>query len=66
MPWDSSRVSWEWCRVLGPLKVGSPKTDGTRITYENAWYNLMNINIHAESEHTFKGLHMQGRSVVEQ
>jgi len=28
------------------------------ITYENAWYNLMNINIHAESEHTFKGLHM--------
>lgn len=23
------------------------------ITYENTWYNLMNINIHARSEHTF-------------
>jgi carbonic anhydrase len=28
------------------------------ITYEGAWYNLMNINIHAKSEHTFMGIHM--------
>merc|ERR1719160_1828760 len=28
------------------------------ITYEGAWYNLMNINIHAKSEHTFLGVHM--------
>merc|ERR1719217_1935911 len=27
------------------------------ITYEGAWYNLMNVNIHAKSEHTFMGLH---------
>jgi len=27
------------------------------ITYENAWYNLMNINIHAVSEHTFMSQH---------
>jgi len=28
------------------------------ITYEGAWYNLMNINVHAKSEHTFMGIHM--------
>merc|ERR1719217_1399426 len=28
------------------------------ITYEGSWYNLMNINVHAKSEHTFMGLHM--------
>jgi len=28
------------------------------ITYEGAWYNLMNINFHAKSEHTFMGIHM--------
>merc|ERR1719265_1908355 len=27
------------------------------ITYENAFYNLMNINFHALSEHTFRGMH---------
>jgi len=27
------------------------------ITYENSWYNLMNINIHAMSEHTFMSQH---------
>jgi carbonic anhydrase len=27
------------------------------ITYEGSWYNLMNVNIHAKSEHTFMGLH---------
>jgi carbonic anhydrase len=27
------------------------------ITYENAFYNLMNINFHAVSEHTFRGMH---------
>ncbi len=28
------------------------------ITYENSWYNLMNINFHAVSEHTFMGQHL--------
>merc|ERR1719161_2405627 len=28
------------------------------ITYEGAWYNLMNLNFHAKSEHTFMGVHM--------
>merc|ERR1719316_1394862 len=27
------------------------------ITYENAFYNLMNINFHSLSEHTFRGMH---------
>jgi carbonic anhydrase len=27
------------------------------LTYDNAWHNLFNINIHAESEHTFSGVH---------
>lgn len=27
------------------------------ITYENAWYDLLTINVHAESEHTFAGRH---------
>eukprot|EP00397_Hematodinium_sp_SG-2012_P031377 GEMP01033305.1.p1 GENE.GEMP01033305.1~~GEMP01033305.1.p1 ORF type:complete len:478 (+),score=121.50 GEMP01033305.1:265-1698(+) len=27
------------------------------ITYENGWYNLMNVNVHAPSEHTFQGNH---------
>merc|ERR1719281_20535 len=27
------------------------------ITYENAFYDLMNINFHALSEHTFRGMH---------
>mmetsp|Transcript_89722 Transcript_89722/g.155289 ORF Transcript_89722/g.155289 Transcript_89722/m.155289 type:complete len:455 (+) Transcript_89722:147-1511(+) len=25
------------------------------VYYENAWYNLMNINVHAQSEHTWMG-----------
>jgi len=28
------------------------------ITYENSWYNLLNVNFHAESEHTFIGSHL--------
>jgi len=27
------------------------------MTYEENWYNLMNINFHSLSEHTFKGVH---------
>ena len=27
------------------------------VTYENSWYNLLNVNLHAESEHTFSGVH---------
>lgn len=27
------------------------------ITYEQGWYNLININFHAKSEHTFDGKH---------
>merc|ERR1719456_980384 len=27
------------------------------VTYDNAFYQLMNINLHAQSEHTFRGLH---------
>jgi carbonic anhydrase len=27
------------------------------ITYDNAWYNLLNVNVHAVSEHTFDGVH---------
>lgn len=27
------------------------------LTYENAWYNLMNINVHSLSEHTWGGQH---------
>jgi carbonic anhydrase len=27
------------------------------VTYENAFWNLMNINFHALSEHTFRGMH---------
>lgn len=27
------------------------------ITYENGWYNLMNVNVHSPSEHTFQGNH---------
>lgn len=27
------------------------------ITYDNGWYSLMNVNVHAESEHTFNGMH---------
>lgn len=27
------------------------------ITYDNAFYNLMNINFHSLSEHTFRGMH---------
>jgi len=27
------------------------------VTYEGSWYNLFNANIHAESEHTFNGVH---------
>jgi carbonic anhydrase len=27
------------------------------MVYEENWYNLMNLNIHALSEHTFKGVH---------
>mmetsp|Transcript_77879 Transcript_77879/g.167038 ORF Transcript_77879/g.167038 Transcript_77879/m.167038 type:complete len:471 (-) Transcript_77879:86-1498(-) len=29
------------------------------LTHENAWYNLLNVNVHAQSEHTFAGLHKQ-------
>lgn len=28
------------------------------ITYENAWYNLLNINVHSLSEHSWSGLQM--------
>merc|ERR1719335_1747802 len=27
------------------------------ITYEKVWYNLLYVNVHAESEHTFLGKH---------
>jgi carbonic anhydrase len=27
------------------------------LSYDSHWYNLFNINIHAESEHTFSGVH---------
>jgi carbonic anhydrase len=27
------------------------------VTYENSWYNLLNVNLHSESEHTFSGVH---------
>jgi len=27
------------------------------VNYEESWYNLLNVNIHALSEHTFKGVH---------
>jgi len=27
------------------------------MTYEENWYNLMNVNFHSLSEHTFKGVH---------
>jgi carbonic anhydrase len=28
------------------------------ITYEGGWYNIININFHAKSEHTYDGMHM--------
>lgn len=28
------------------------------ITYEGGWYNIVNINFHAKSEHTYDGMHM--------
>jgi len=26
------------------------------VTYENSWYNLLNVNLHSGSEHTFEGV----------
>lgn len=28
------------------------------ITYEGGWYNILNINFHAKSEHTYDGMHL--------
>jgi carbonic anhydrase len=38
------------------LELGGEGYGG--ITYENAWYNLMNINVHSLSEHTWNGMQM--------
>lgn len=38
------------------LELGGEGYGG--VTYENAWYNLLNINVHSLSEHTWNGLQM--------
>jgi len=60
----SARLSYLYQKVAAPLELmnngHSYSLDLTGlgyggITYENAWYNLLYINVHANSEHTCTG-----------
>jgi len=49
-PFDIVNTGHTYSADLGGYGYGG-------VTYEDAWYNLMNINVHVESEHTWGGQH---------